>query len=113
MEVKSGDIVLCEFYFSDLKSSKRRPVLVFKDNLPFDDFIGIPISSQSHKLHNDEYLIDNKMFVTGNIPKTSKIMLRKTFVISKNAAQKKYGSLNNEALENYHTLFCQFFSCIK
>ncbi len=113
MEVKSGDIILCEFYFSALKSSKRRPVLVFKDNLPFDDFIGIPISSQSHKLHNDEYLIDNDKLVAGNIPKTSKIMLRKTFVISKNSILKKYGSLSNKALENYHMLFCKFFSCIK
>lgn len=45
MEVNTGDIVLCEFYFSDLKTSKNRPVLVLKDNLPFDDFIAVPISS--------------------------------------------------------------------
>ena len=44
MEVKTADIVLCEFYFSDLKTSKKRPVLVFKDNLPYDDFVGIPIN---------------------------------------------------------------------
>jgi len=46
MEIKAADIILCEFYFSDLKTSKSRPVLVFKDNLPFDDFVAIPISSQ-------------------------------------------------------------------
>ena len=38
MDVKEGDIVLCTFYFSDLKSNKKRPVLVFKDSLPYDDF---------------------------------------------------------------------------
>jgi len=38
MEINIADIVLCEFYFSDLKKSKNRPVLVFKDNLPHDDF---------------------------------------------------------------------------
>jgi len=34
MEIKTFDIVLCEFYFSNLNQSKKRPVLVFKDNLP-------------------------------------------------------------------------------
>ena len=37
MEIKHLDIVLCEFYFSDLIQSKKRPVLVFKDNLPHND----------------------------------------------------------------------------
>lgn len=56
MEIKHLDIVLCEFYFSDLNKSKKRPVLVFKDNLPFDDFVAIPISSKIEKLQNDELL---------------------------------------------------------
>ena len=50
MDIKPGDVVLCEFYFSDFQKSKRRPVVVFKDNLPFDDFVGIPISSKIEKL---------------------------------------------------------------
>ena len=42
MGLSVGNVVLCEFYFSDTKQSKKRPVLVFKDNLPHDDFIAIP-----------------------------------------------------------------------
>ena len=49
MEIDQADIVLCEFYFSDLKQVKNRPVLVFKDNLPYDDFVAIPISSKIEK----------------------------------------------------------------
>lgn len=45
MEVNIADVILC-VCVNDLKTSKKRPVLVFKDNLPYDDFIGIPISSQ-------------------------------------------------------------------
>ena len=41
MELKEADVVLCEFYFSDLSQSKKRPVLIFKDNLPYNDFVGI------------------------------------------------------------------------
>ena len=37
-DIKQFDIVLCKFYFSDISKSKNRPVLVFKDNLPFCNY---------------------------------------------------------------------------
>lgn len=83
MEIKQGDIVLCTFYFSDMNQSKDRPVLVFKDNLPHNDFIAIPISSKIQNLHQDEMIIDHADFIDGNIPVKSKLMIRKTFVVSK------------------------------
>ena len=86
MEITSLDIVLCEFYFSNLNQSKKRPVLVFKDNLPFDDFIAIPISSKIGNMTKDEILIELKNFENGSIPVKSKLILRKTFVVSKSAA---------------------------
>jgi len=111
MEVSIADVVLCEFYFSDLKTSKKRPVLVFKDNLPYDDFVGIPISSQIRQLHLDECTIESTDFIEGGIPKISKLMLRKPFVVSKTAVVKKYGTLNIIAFKRYHRLFCQYFDC--
>ncbi len=112
MEIDQADIVLCEFYFSDLKQVKNRPVLVFKDNLPYDDFVAIPISSKIEKLHDDEILIDNVDFFDGEIPKTSKLMIRKTFVVSKKVLVKKYGSLKKESFEKYHNSFCKYFRCV-
>jgi len=113
MEIGCLDVVLCEFYFSDLKKSKRRPVLVFKDNLPYDDFIAIPISSQIEKMLEDELPIDNSNFKLGSIPKSSKVMIRKTFVVSKTVVVKKYGTLNDESYINYHESFCKYFGCKK
>ena len=75
MEIKHLDVVLCKFYFSDLNKSKDRPVLVFKDNLPHDDFIAIPISSKIDKMYEDEVLIQSSDFVNGTIPKISKLMI--------------------------------------
>lgn len=112
MEINTADVVLCEFYFSDLKTTKNRPVLVFKNNLPFNDFIGIPISSQIKNLHADEHEISAEHFSYGGIPKKSKIILRKPFVISKTVVIKKYGTLNNTAFDNYQKLFCQYFCCL-
>ncbi len=111
MEINIADVVLCEFYFSDLKKTKKRPVLVFKDNLPYDDFIAIPISSRIKNLFQDEYKIDNSMFENGSIPKESKLMLRKTFVVSKTVVIKKYGNLKQEDFNMYHQRFCRFFHC--
>jgi len=111
MEVKHLDIVLCKFYFSDLKKSKDRPVLVFKDNLPHDDFIAMPISSKIDKMYEDELLIKNENFLEGSIPNISKLMIRKTFVVSKQSVVKKYGTLNRESYEVYHNAFCKYFGC--
>jgi len=113
MELKQLDIVLCEFYFSDLKKTKKRPVLVFKDNLPYDDFVAVPISSKIDNLKADEILIDNNDFINGSIKEVSKVMIRKTFVVSKKVVIKKYGSLKTESFEKYHNEFCKYFGCNK
>ena len=83
MEVSQAEVVLCEFYFSNLKQNKLRPVVVFKDNLPFEDFVGIPISSRLDSLKDDEVVIDQSDFTAGSLPKRSKVMVRKIFVIAK------------------------------
>ena len=111
MDLKTGNLVLCEFYFSDARQSKRRPVLVFKDNLPFDDFVGIPISSQIHQLHADEYLIEQADFMQGQLPKPSKVMIRKTFVISKQMVIKHYDRLIPQSQQRLQQAFCRYFGC--
>ncbi len=113
MEIREADVVLCEFYFSDLQQSKNRPVLVFKDNLPHNDFIAIPISSKTQNMQDDEIIINDADFMDGTIPKTSKLMLRKTFVVSKDVVLKRYGTLCKESFEKYQELFCSYFQCHK
>jgi mRNA interferase MazF len=111
MDVKQSEVVLCEFYFSDLKQNKLRPVVVFKDNLPFDDFVGMPMSSKLDRLNNDEILVDESDFVEGFLPKRSKVMIRKTFVISKQVVVKKYGTLSSQSFRKLHLAFCRYFGC--
>jgi len=111
MDVTTADIVLCEFYFSDLSATKKRPVLVLKDNLPHNDFVGLPISSQVEMVYPGECEIDNAAFRYGNLPKKSKLMLRKPFVVSKKMVVKKYGTLTDAGFSHYHLQFCQYFQC--
>ncbi|MBE0487144.1 type II toxin-antitoxin system PemK/MazF family toxin [Marinobacter sp.] len=111
MDVKQGELVLCEFYFSDLGQSKRRPVIVFRDNLPFNDFVGIPVSSKIGRLHADESLLEREDLADGTLPKTSKAMVRKTFVIAKSVVSKKYGALSSARFQKLHSDFCEYFGC--
>jgi mRNA interferase MazF len=111
LEVGLWDIVLCEFYFSDFKKSKKRPVLVFKDNLPYDDFVAIPISSKIENIKEDELLLSTDDLASGSIPKLSKLMIRKTFIVSKQVVVKKYGTLNKDSYIRYHQYFCKYFGC--
>jgi len=111
VDIKQLDIVLCEFFFSDIKKSKNRPVLVFKDNLPYDDFVAIPISSKIEKLHKDEMIISDDDLSIGMLPKKSKLMIRKTFVVSKQVVVKRYGTLNSHIYHKYHKVFCDYFGC--
>ncbi len=69
MEVKPAEVVLCEFYFSDLKQNKLRPVVVFKNNLPFEDFVGMPVSSRVDRLNDDEIVVDESDFSEGFLPR--------------------------------------------
>ena len=111
MDLTPGEVLLCEFYFSDFQTSKRRPVIVFKDNLPFDDFVGIPVSSQTSRLHDDEFILKPSDMALGALPKRSKIMVRKTFVISRQVIVKKYGQLSDARFQRLHEDFCHFFGC--
>ena len=111
MEINQQDVVLCEFYFSEFNKTKKRPVLVFKNNLPYDDFVAIPISSKIANLKEDEILIGNNDFQDGKISKGSKLMIRKTFVVSKSIVLKKYGTLKNDSFTKYHNNFCKYFGC--
>ncbi|MEA2028482.1 MAG: hypothetical protein U9N49_05855 [Campylobacterota bacterium] len=67
--------------------------------------------SKSQKLNLDEQIIDNSHFENGAIPKPSKFMLRKTFVVSKNAVIKRYGIISQKSFEQYKVSFCQYFKC--
>ncbi len=75
--------------------------------------MGIPISSQIRQMHLDESILETVDFIEGGIPKTSKLILRKPFVVSKTAVIKKYGSISQEAFKRYQQLFCEYFHCAK
>lgn len=62
-------------------------------------------------MNEDELLVHKFDFIKGSIPKDSKIMIRKTFVVSKSAVVKKYGTTTPESYQKFHQHFCNYFQC--
>jgi mRNA interferase MazF len=95
---EQGEIIIVPFPFSDLRSIKRRPVLVLSkksDNETFDDIITCGITSN---MKDSKYsvLIENRNLDKGQIPTKSKIKVDKLFTLDKRIVEKSVGMINKE-----------------
>ncbi len=95
---EQGEIVIVPFPFSDLRSVKKRPVLVLskkEDNMVSDDIITCGITSNI-KESKYSVLIENKNLDRGQIPMKSRIKVNKLFTLDKRIVEKSVGKINKE-----------------
>lgn len=82
------DVALAEVVFTDLSEIKKRPVLIVEE-LQHDDFLTLPITSiDIENIRENESLITNGDFEEGQIPKTSKILITKPYVVNKSLLER-------------------------
>ena len=67
MILNRSDIVQIPFPFSNLKSSKRRPVLLLTELDTLGDFLAVAITSQPG--HHDAISLKNDDLINGILPK--------------------------------------------
>jgi mRNA interferase MazF len=93
MSYSPGDLVGIPFPYSDLKTEKRRPVLVMTCHDRHGDFIGAPVTF----VPTPEFAvaIDKASMSTGDLPRKSWIRCDKLFTLSGSIIVRHYGSLNN------------------
>ena len=102
MEIREGDIILSKVAFTDLSEIKKRPVLVM-DSITPSDFLTLPITTSDT---NAFYIpIDNDDFEEGGIPKPSKVLIPKPYILEKSLYIKHYGMLKRKSLENIIRIF--------
>jgi mRNA interferase MazF len=93
---KQGDILLVPIPFTDLTSSKRRPVLVLSNssyNNSSEDIIVVAITSNIRG-GKREVVFDDSDMMEGYLPKTSCIRSDKVYTLSKSIVVKRYGALS-------------------
>ena len=89
-----GDVIVIEFPFSDLKSSKRRPALIIK--IPKgEDIIICQITSDSQN-KDVEVSLKNNEFAKGGLKRDSYVRIDKITTIKTTRIKYKVGALKPE-----------------
>ena len=101
-----GDIIVIEFPYSNLKNSKRRPVLILK--IPKgEDIVVLQITKSSYEKQL-EVVIKKEDFRQGNLKKESRIRIDKIASIDKSLVKYKIGSLKQEKFNQIIDEVCSF-----
>ncbi|PWA11949.1 MazF family transcriptional regulator [Pueribacillus theae] len=100
MTYKHGDILLIFVPFTDLSTSKQRPVLVVSNDLYnkySDDLLVAAITSN---LKNIDYsvIIQTQDLDNGELRKTSAIRADKLYTLSKHIVKRKFGNVKSKIL---------------
>ena len=109
MSYSPGDLVGIPFPYSDLKTKKRRPVLVMTHQDRHGDFICAAVNS----VPTPEFAvaIDNTSLSKGDLPRQSWIRCDKLFTLSGSIIVRHYGSLDSAAFNMVRSKICGYLGC--
>jgi mRNA interferase MazF len=99
---KQGDILLIPIPFSDLTSSKKRPVLVLSNNDYNTKTEDIIVAAVTSNITSKDYniLISNKDMQEGNLHVNSCVRVDKIYTLSQSIVIKKFGTVKPEVINN-------------
>ena len=109
MTPKSGDLVAIPFPYSDMTTTKRRPVLVVTTPDRHGDFMALAVTSMVTK--ESATTIDDADMARGKLPKKSWVRYDKLFTLSSTIITKIYGSLKPESLQVVIECLCDYIGC--
>ena len=98
---KQREMILIPIPFSDLKSMKRRPVIVISNNIYNQKTQDIIVVAVTSNLERKDYTIpitqDN--IEEGTLPTDSMIRVDKIYSLSRSIVVKRFGSINQETFD--------------
>lgn len=108
---KQGDILLIPIPFSDLQSSKKRPVIVFSNDLYNKTTDDIVVMAMTSNIQQKEYtvLITKDDLTEGEIKVDSNIRVDKIYTLSKDIVIKRIGCVNKTTIEKVKNMLEKLF----
>jgi mRNA interferase MazF len=107
--LEPGNIVLIPFPFSDLSSTKKRPVLVLTAPDRHSDFIAAGITSVEQK--TGAVAPETAHLLRGRLPKKSWIRTDKLFTLSSEIVFKNFGAIRPDAFKQIMQAICRTIGC--
>lgn len=104
-----GEVVLIPFPYTDLATTKRRPVLVLRSADSFGDFLAAAITSQSG--HEDAVTLSQADFQEGTLPKVSYVRATKLYTLNKHIVAHRFGVLKHLAFDRTLAAICSALGC--
>ncbi|MCX6052014.1 MAG: type II toxin-antitoxin system PemK/MazF family toxin [Campylobacterales bacterium] len=104
MSYKKGDVLLVNFPFTDLSSSKKRPVLAIKDESEYGDIVCFQITSKKNQ--SSLMQIQSADILKEPLKLTSFVKYDKCFTIDSNVIDKKLTEVNSSFLQQLKESFC-------
>ena len=104
-----GEIVLIPFPYTNLSTTKRRPVLVLRPADPFGDFLAVAVTSQAG--HQDSVPLTQDDFQKGILPKPSYVRTSKLYTLNERIIAHRFGTLTPEAFARAHVAICAMLGC--
>ena len=104
MHYNVGDILLVKFPFTNLKKSKKRPILVVKSQNNLGDIVCFQITSnaeQTNLLEIKKENLSHSIFAINSFVKYDKC-----FTLSSDIIEKKLAKVDSSFLEEVKHLFC-------
>lgn len=98
MVYKQREIVLVPFPYSDLSSTKRRPVLIVSNDDYNQNFQDVVVCVITSNLHTDTYSValGNEDLEIGVLPESSIVKTHKLFTIHQDKIIKKFSVVKGE-----------------
>ncbi|NOT49449.1 MAG: type II toxin-antitoxin system PemK/MazF family toxin [Acidobacteria bacterium] len=98
---KQREIVLVPFPYSDLSSSKRRPVLIVSTNDYNKNFQDVLVCVITSNLHKDAYSVEleSSDLEIGVLPESSVVKAHKLFTIHQRKILKKFSLVKDDFFE--------------
>ena len=96
-----GDILLIPIPFTDLSSSKRRPVLVISNSQYNEKTEDIIVAAITSNIEEKDYSIvfKNSDMLEGNIKVDSCVRADKIYTLSKTIVVKKFGRVKKQVID--------------
>jgi mRNA interferase MazF len=103
---KAGDLVLLPFPFSDLSTTKRRPVLMLTEPDTQGDFVACPVTSRSGWTHGR--LLSQADLAGGTLPLVSWVRTDKVVTLHIGLILRRFGRVTTAARTMIAVDVCRF-----